>query len=210
MCLESLEKGEEVICIHCKYNLPVTNHHLNADTAVIKKFWGKTPIKYAWAYLKFTKQGKVQKALHKLKYGGYQEIGVLLGRWYGHELKEAQKHHEFDLILPVPLHPSKIKIRGYNQSDTFAKGLSESMDLPWSNQILQKETVNETQTQKKRLERWHNVKDVYVIRDQPMVIGKRILLVDDVVTTGSTLEACAQTLFACGCKEVSIVAIAAA
>jgi ComF family protein len=210
MCQESLEKGEELICIHCKYNLPVTNHHQQDSSAVMRKFMGKVVIKNAWAYLNFTKQGKVQKVLHKLKYEGYQEIGVLLGRWYGYELKEADKDKEFDLIVPVPLHPSKLRIRGYNQSDTFAKGLSESMSLPWHNDILLKGTANETQTNKRRLDRWHNVKDVYTIVNLEAVYNKRILLVDDVVTTGSTLEACARTLLECGCKEVSIATIAAA
>lgn len=210
MCMESLEKGEEVICIHCKYDLPVTNYHVNKSTEILNKFWGKLPIKYAWAYLSFTKQGKVQRMLHKLKYSGHQEIGVLLGHWYGYELKLAKLDKEFDSILPVPLHPAKLKKRGYNQSDTFAKGLSESMVLPWYQDVLQKGIANQTQTNKKRLERWQNVKDVYIIKNEMAVSGKRILLVDDVITTGSTLEACARTLLDNGCKEVSIATIATA
>jgi ComF family protein len=210
MCSGPLERGEESICIHCKYNLPVTNYHLTNSTEVLHKFWGKVPIRYAWAYLKFTKQGDVQKVLHRLKYNGHQQIGITLGNWYGYELKSAALHEEFDLILPVPLHPNKLKKRGYNQSDTFAKGLSDSMILPWYQNILQKGTFNETQTNKRRLERWQNVKDVYYVKDVDAIANKRILLVDDVVTTGSTLEACAQTLLDAGCKEVSIAAIATA
>jgi ComF family protein len=210
MCLESLEKAEELICIHCRYNLPVTNHHINGNSEVLSKFWGKVPIKNAWAYLKFTKQGKVQKAMHKLKYEGYQEVGILLGKWYGHDLKKADLDKCFDIILPVPLHSAKLKKRGYNQSDTFAKGLSEAMGISWHNKILQKSTANETQTHKRRLERWKNVKDVYVINEIQAIAGKRVLLVDDVVTTGSTLEACARTLIEARCAEVSIATIAVA
>jgi ComF family protein len=210
MCMECLEKGEKLICIHCKYNLPVTNHHINQSTDVLTKFMGKLPVKHAWAYLKFTKQGNVQRVLHKLKYSGQQEIGVLLGCWYGYELTTAGLNKEFDSILPVPLHPAKLAKRGYNQSDTFAQGLSESMLLPWHQHVLQKGIANETQTNKRRLERWQNVKDVYMISDKKAVIDKRILLVDDVVTTGSTLEACARTLLDTGCREVSIATIATA
>ena len=210
MCSGPLERGEESICIHCKYNLPVTNHHLSSSTEVLQKFWGKVPIRYAWAYLKFTKQGNVQKVLHKLKYNGHQQIGITLGHWYGHELSAASLNKEFDLILPVPLHPNKLKKRGYNQSDTFAKGLSDSMGLPWYHNVLQKGTFNETQTNKRRLERWQNVKDVYCVKDATVIANQRILLVDDVVTTGSTLEACALTLVEAACKEVSIATIATA
>jgi ComF family protein len=210
MCQESLEKAEDLICIHCKYNLPVTNYHINGSTEVLNKFWGKVPIKNAWAYLKFSKQGKVQKVMHKLKYQGYQEVGILLGRWYGYDLRKAEFNRDFDLILPVPLHPDKLKKRGYNQSDSFAKGLSESMELPWHHQILQKSIANDTQTHKKRLDRWQNVKEVYKIANVEAITSKKILLVDDVVTTGSTLEACARTLLEKGCAEVSIATIAAA
>jgi ComF family protein len=110
----------------------------------------------------------------------------------------------------VPLHSAKLKKRGYNQSDTFAKGLSEAMGISWHNKILQKSTANETQTHKRRLERWKNVKDVYVINEIQAIAGKRVLLVDDVVTTGSTLEACARTLIEARCAEVSIATIAVA
>ncbi len=145
-----------------------------------------------------------------MKYQGQQEIGVILGRWYGADLKKASLDKEFDLIIPVPLHASKLRSRGYNQSDTFAKGLSESMDVKWSNKVLYKSVANETQTHKKRLERWENVKDVYLITNYNEVLDKRILLVDDVVTTGSTLEACAKVLLENGCKEISIATIASA
>ena len=210
MCEESLMKEEQYICTHCRYKLPKTDSHLEEDNFIARKFWGKLSIKHAWAYLKFTKKGNVQRVLHKLKYEGYQEVGELLGSWYGHELKEAGLHTEFDLILPIPLHISKMKKRGYNQSETIAKGMSASMLVQWDGIILKKNTASETQTKKKRLERWENVEKVFAITAKDSVVGKRILLVDDVVTTGSTLEACAKLLLEEGCKEVSIAAIASA
>lgn len=210
MCEEGLKKEEKLICIHCRYKLPKTHSHLDNENYIARKFWGKLPVRYAWAYLKFTKKGNVQRILHKLKYDGYAEVGELLGKWYGYELKEAGLEKEFDLILPVPLHISKLKKRGYNQSDTIAKGMSEAMQVEWSEKVLIKNIASETQTKKKRLERWENVEKVFDITNKDKIIGKRILLVDDVVTTGSTLEACCKLLLDEGCKEVSIATIAGA
>lgn len=210
MCEESLVTKEKYICVHCQYHLPKTFFHLEVENDLVKRFWGKVPVKYAFAYLKFTKQGKVQNALHKLKYEGYKEIGEILGNWYGSDLMQCGLANEFDTILPVPLHQSKLKKRGYNQSDTFAKGLSETMLLDWSPHILYKVAATETQTNKRRLQRWANVKNIFSVKNEESIIGKRILLVDDVITTGSTLEACAKVLLDAGCSEVSIAAIAAA
>jgi ComF family protein len=210
MCEEALAKEEKCLCIHCRYNLPKTAFHLDMENELAKRFWGKVNIKYALAYLKFTKQGKVQHALHQLKYGGYKEIGETLGNWYGSDLKSCGLANEFDIILPVPLHPSKLKKRGYNQSDVFAKGLSETMQVSWSSDILKKIAATETQTNKKRLQRWENVKDIFSVADEKSVAQSKVLLVDDVITTGSTLEACAKVLIEAGCREVSIAAIAAA
>ena len=210
MCEEGLVKEEKLICMYCRHKLPKTDSHKDAENFIARKFWGKLPLKHAWAYLKFSKKGQVQRALHKLKYDGYAEVGELLGFWYGHELKEQGLHTEFDIILPVPLHISKFKKRGYNQSDTIAKGMSEAMAVEWDSKVLVKNVASETQTKKKRLERWENVEKVFEIKDHQKIAGKRILLVDDVVTTGSTLEACGRLLLEEGSKEISIAAIASA
>lgn len=210
MCEEGLMKEEKLICIHCRYLLPTTDSHHDKENYIARKFRGKIPLKYAWAYLKFTKKGKVQRVLHKLKYDGYAEVGELLGSWYGYELTKFNLNKEFDLIIPVPLHVSKLKKRGYNQSDTVAKGMSEAMLIEWDGNVLRKNIASETQTRKKRLERWENVEKVFEVTNKEKIENKRILLVDDVVTTGSTLEACAKLLIDEGCKEVSIAAIAGA
>ncbi len=210
MCEAGLTKGEKLICLHCRYHLPLANYHLLDNNPLEKRFMGKVNVKYAWAYLKFTKQGRVQKALHALKYGGKKEVGQLMGTWYGEELKRAGLAAQFDLILPVPLHPTKLKKRGYNQSDTFAEGLSGAMTVAWSHQVLVRNTASATQTRKKRLERWQNVERIFGVSDNAQVQGKRILLVDDVITTGATFEACVEVLQEAGSAEVSIAAIAAA
>lgn len=211
-CQELLARGESTICTTCRINLPYTNCHLNnsAENEFVSRFYNKVPVKHALAFLYFTRSGKVQKLLHQLKYKGHQEIGELLGNWYGSQLKEYDFHEHFDLIIPVPLHQRKLKTRGYNQSDSFAKGLSESLDLPWQANALQRVSDSATQTKKSRLERWHNVGEIFKINDIAFVADKRILLVDDVMTTGATLEACALVLLAGGAESVSVAAIAAA
>jgi len=210
MCEDSLTKGEKIICLHCRYHLPLTNYHQLPDNPLERRFMGKVNVKHAWAYLKFTKQGRVQKALHNLKYNGKKKVGELMGIWYGEELKRAGLGVQFDLILPVPLHPSKLRKRGYNQSDTFAEGLSKAMGVEWSPRILLRNTASATQTRKKRLERWKNVERIFEVGDAEQVQNKRILLVDDVITTGATLESCVEVLLEAGSAAVSIAAIAAA
>jgi ComF family protein len=210
-CQGILLENEHKICTACRANLPFTNFHkLNPqDNDVTKKFFGKIPILYGLAFLKFSKSGKVQRILHQIKYHNQPELAQMLGNWYGYELKEHQIN-TFDYILPVPLHPSKLKIRGYNQSDYFAQGLSEQMQVPWANDILLRNTATSTQTKKSRLERWKNVENVFAIKESEKIAQKSILLVDDVVTTGSTLEACARVLLEAQAQSISVAAIALA
>ncbi|MBC7921991.1 MAG: ComF family protein [Ferruginibacter sp.] len=208
-CLGPLERNEPYICTTCRFSLPRTNSHLTEMTALTHRFWGRVPIWHSLAYLKFTKGGTVQQLLHQLKYNDQREIGETLGQWYGFELTEHGFAEKFDLILPVPLHASKLRKRGYNQSDCFAKGLSEGMRVAWSPDVLRRTVATPTQTKKKRLERWQNVDAVFEVTNEDFLRGKRILLVDDVVTTGATLEACAQELYRVACAAVSIATIAA-
>lgn len=209
-CEHCLIKGEVLICTHCLYALPQTDFHLRTAHELLDKFGGKLPLSYALAYLKFTKQGRVQKILHALKYQGCQKIGELLGFWYGYTLRQAQLHQAFDLIIPIPLHPSKQKKRGYNQSDCFARGLSEAMDVHWLAQGLIRTKANPSQTTLGKLARWENVSQIFEVNPSINIKGQRVLLVDDVVTTGSTLEAGLRTLYQAGAKEISFAAIAVA
>ena len=189
---------------------PATNYHLFPNNSLAQRFWGRIDMKYAFAYLKYTKRGKAQKIIHSLKYEGVEEIGELMGKWYGNELKLQQFHKEFDLILPIPLHPNRKKQRGYNQSDSFAKGLSEILEVDWADDVLIRNTSSSTQTRKGRLDRWENVKEIFGLAQSKKVIGKRILLVDDVITTGATIEACARKIVNSGCESISVGAIATA
>ncbi|MFN3316336.1 MAG: ComF family protein [Raineya sp.] len=210
-CQGVLFENEEKICTACRANLPFTNFHKQSpeDNPITQKFFGKIPIKYGLAFLQFSKSGKVQRILHRIKYQNQPELAQMLGNWYGYELAQNQIL-DFDYILPVPLHPSKLKIRGYNQSDYFAQGLSEQMQITWKNDLLLRNIATSTQTKKNRLERWKNVKNVFELSDGGLVSGKSVLIVDDVVTTGSTLEACAKVLLDAEAKHISVAAIALA
>ncbi|TAH18495.1 MAG: ComF family protein [Cytophagales bacterium] len=209
-CSSLLEKNEEIICVQCRYALPKTNFHLEEDNELARKFWGRIPLKHAFAYLRFVKTGKVQVLLHHLKYYGKQEIGEMLGRWYGNDLKKSQLATQFDLILPVPLHPSKLEKRGYNQCDSIARGMAEGLSVAWDSGILVRQKANVSQTRKDRVERWENVANIFYITKPEKVKGKNILLIDDVITTGATLEACGLPLQNAGCQSLSIAGLAVA
>lgn len=159
---------------------------------------------------KFVKKSRVQQLLHALKYKQQPELGQMLGRIYGQDLAEADFKNSFDLIIPVPLHSSRRRIRGYNQSEEFGKGLSQILQVPCDDTYLMRKAKTETQTHKTKLSRWENVNHIFQVVKSDPIAEKRILLVDDVVTTGATLEACGQALLGAGCSELSIACIAAA
>ena len=205
-CEEGLVKGEEIICSGCKLELPRTNYHLDPGNALFKRLNGRIPLKFGGAYFLFRKGGKVQHLLHELKYNNHPEIGFTLGEVYGQELGQLPDHR-FSLIIPVPLHPSRKRKRGYNQSEEFAKGLSKQMAIPYLDALV-RTTKTETQTRKTKLKRWQNVSEVFEVKDPSQVENQHVLLVDDVITTGATIEACAQILLASGCSSISIASIA--
>jgi ComF family protein len=209
-CSSSLYKGEEILCTRCILELPKTKYHEDTDNTIKVRLSGRLSLTYALAYLKFRKTGVVQHLLHQLKYNNHPEIGVRLGKIYGKDLVDSYYGKKFDLIIPIPLHNSRKRRRGYNQSAKFAEGLSHSMQIPWDDSIAERKIRTATQTRKTKSERWENVKDVFQIAHPEKIINKRILLVDDVITTGATLEACGQQLLNYGCSELSIACIAEA
>jgi len=209
-CFGPLVKGEEIICTLCIAGLPKTNYHLQQTNPVEAKLTGRLPVRHAWAFLKFRKGGIVQHLLHQLKYNNHPEVGVALGKIFGYELSKAGLSAGFDIIVPVPLHELRKRKRGYNQSAKFAEGLSYSLETPWDESISIRKTKATTQTKKSKMERWENVKDVFTISENRSLVNKRILLVDDIITTGSTLEACGQHLIMAGCQELSVACIAEA
>ncbi len=207
-CGNSLYKNEHTLCTYCVYHLPKTNFHLQKDNPIAKIFWGRINIHAAAAFYGFNKGGRVQRLIHQLKYKGRKEVGFAVGKLYGYELKKSEQFKTVNAIVPVPLHPKKIKKRGYNQSESFAEGLAASMELEADLKTLFRAHESETQTKKSRFSRWQNVESIFQLNDLKNLEGKHVLLVDDVITTGATLEACAQTLQRIPGIRISVATIA--
>lgn len=206
-CGHRLVESEDVICFHCSEHLPETDFHLHEPNLMSRLFWGRIDIQYCLAAYYFFKKSSIQKLLHQLKYHGKTEVGVYVGENYGQKIKTTDLHKNFDLIIPVPLHRKKKKLRGYNQSDYFAQGLSQSMGVPWLADCMKRNIFSVSQTKKTKYQRWDNVSRIFSVERKEKIKGKHILLVDDVVTTGSTLEACALQLHRAGATKVSIAVI---
>lgn len=205
-CREALVRGEYLICTRCVHDLPRTDYHKHRKNALFERLHGRISLQQALAFLRFEKETAVQHLLHALKYGHHPEIGEMLGRVYGQELKH---HISIDAVIPVPLHSARRRSRGYNQSASFAKGLSVALGCQCVESSLVRIRKTETQTRKSRLSRWRNVEDAFAIADCRPIQGQRVLLVDDVITTGATIEACGR-LLSTQCQSLSIACIAVA
>ena len=211
-CVSYLEKNEDFICTTCKVKLPKTGSHLpNADNkGIIQKFEGRIKLAHVLSYLYFKKGSNVQTLLHKLKYASQPLIGEKLGLWYGTELAEQGFNDVFDIIVPVPLHPFRQKKRGYNQSEEFGKGLSQGLNIPQITHAFVRTQYTDTQTKKQRMERADNVENIFQIKDTDALKNKRILLVDDVATTGATLFESVLALEKAQPQSISIATLAVA
>jgi ComF family protein len=209
-CDNHLLRNEKLICTQCYISIPRTNYHLSAGNPVEQLFWGRCHISQAAAFSFYNKGSRIRKLVHNLKYKGIKEIGDELGRIYGHTLSISGFTSDIDMIIPVPLHPSKLRKRGFNQSENIARGLSEATGLPVDNESLIRVELSDTQTTRSRYERWMNVEGIFAVTGSERLKGKHILLVDDVITTGSTIDACASELLKIDNIKVSIVALAIA
>jgi len=207
-CGDHLVSHEYQLCTNCLYDLPYTNFYRQADNPVARQFWGRIPVKGAFAYLYFHKQGKVQNVIHHLKYKNRPLLGNLLGEMCGRELRAVDYASAIDLIVPVPLHPSRLKSRGYNQSHCIAEGLAATLQIPLGDKYLHRSKSTSTQTHKGRFERFENMVEVFSVENAGDLADKHVLLVDDVITTGATLEACALSLLEVPGLQISILAIA--
>ncbi len=208
-CGQILNKQEKVLCTQCLFHIPRTEFHKDFENPVSQLFWGRVKIEYAGSFFYFNKGSSYQSLIHKLKYKGRRDIGIELGKIFGAELRKSV-FTMADMIIPVPLHPEKIKIRGYNQSEMIAKGLSLSLNLPVNTSALLRSESTETQTRKSRFERFRNMEKKFIVRSTADLEGKHIILADDVVTTGSTLEACAIAVLEIQGTKVSILTLAVA
>ena len=185
---------DKVLCPACEMHFPVTDHHKWDNNPLEQRLKERMPIEAAAAFYKYIKGGKVQNAIHRLKYRGFPHIGEDLGRRFGRELVNGERFASCEVLIPVPLHKEKLKKRGYNQAEMIAEGMSQTMKIPVSTRNLLRVAFTETQTKKSRWDRYKNVETIFTVKRIKDLQGKHILLVDDVITTGSTLEACCKIL----------------
>ncbi len=207
-CDSILLTNENVICTECRHNLPLTNFHKYPNNEAFLKFYGRLEIQFASALLYFQKNGIVQELIHKLKYKGHQEIGEIIGFWYAEELKNIEILKFVDYIIPVPIHKKRLNQRGYNQVTTFGKALSESLNIPVLNLILVRDKYTKSQTKKNILGRNEVVDQIFSITSIENYQNKHFLLIDDVITTGATLESCGREVLKIKGAKLSIVCMA--
>ena len=203
-CGTDVLSNEQLLCLACISRLPLTNFHLYADNPVQHIFRGRLPIIHATSYVYFTKDSLLQHLMHQLKYRNRKDIGIWFGRRMGEALKTSSHFTMPDALIPIPLFAARERKRGYNQANLLCTGMAASMGLPvWTNIVI-RSTLTETQTRKNRIERWQNMDGKFSIQDGASIQGKHLLLVDDMVTTGATLEACGQALLTSGHVKLSI------
>lgn len=209
-CHSFLLWNENEICTLCRHNIPLTNHHLNPENEAFKKFYGRIPVEYASALLYFHKRGIVQELIHNLKYKGQEEIGAVLGAWYAEDLKNSEIIKSIDEIIPVPLHKRKLRERGYNQVTNFGLSLSKNLNISYNPNLLVRNIYSKTQSKKNLLNRSDGIETIFDLAFTEKDHDKHFLLIDDVITTGSTLEACSLALLKIPGAKISIVCMAMA
>ncbi len=207
-CNNGLFNGESVFCTKCLFHLPKTNFHRTPDNPVEKQFWGKVPVHAATALYYFNKGERVQHLIHRLKYHGEKEVGIFAGTLLGKELIKSERFRDLNIVVPVPLHISKLRTRGFNQAAYFGSGLAETLGIPMIQDYLVREKANTTQTHKSRFERFVNVDRIFKCNTKYQLQPHHFLLVDDVITTGSTLASSVAALLEIPGSRVSIATIA--
>jgi ComF family protein len=209
-CHSFLLSNENVICTLCRHNIPLTNHHLNPKNEAFKKFYGRIPVEHSSALLYFHKRGIVQELIHNLKYKGQEEIGTILGEWYAEDLKNSTIIQSVDEIIPVPLHKRKLRERGYNQVTNFGLSLSKNLNISYNSSLLVRNIYSKTQSKKTLLHRSDGIDTIFDVAFTEKDHNKHFLLIDDVITTGSTLEACSHALLKIPGAKISFVCMALA
>ena len=208
MCGACLDDGEEVLCLKCDIGMPRTNYHLRVDNPVEQRFWGRFPLERATSYFRYCKDGDYRRILFRMKYEGRQDDAETMGRLMATDLVRSGFFEGVDVLLPVPLHPDKQRLRGYNQSACIARGVSAVTGIPVSVGNVRRLKFTETQTRKSAHQRWDNVDGVFEAVDAAAFVGQHVLLLDDVLTTGATLTACADALAGVEGVRFSVLALA--
>ncbi|ULC60039.1 ComF family protein [Flaviramulus sp. BrNp1-15] len=209
-CYNLLNDNEDTICLDCRHDLPVTNFHFDNNDAVKKVLYGRAKIENGTALFRFEKKGIVQQLIHNLKYKNHEKIGFILGNWLGNELKTLEAYQSIDIVIPVPLHKNKLKKRGFNQVAKFGQQIAEALNTGYKDDVLVKITNTKSQTNKGRFARWTNTDELFALKNIESIDNKHILLVDDIITTGATLEACISVLNQAKNVKISIATMAIA
>ncbi len=209
-CDNQLETNELYVCTFCRHELPLTNFESTIDNDVTKRLYGRVQLENASALFWFTKKGLVQHLIHNLKYKGHEDVGVFLGQWLGQELQQQEAFKTVDVVVPVPLHSKRLRQRGFNQVHKFGEELAAALGCDFNIEVLQKGKATKTQVFKDRLKRWIADDSLFVVTDYESLKGKHILLVDDIITTGATIEICANALSKIEGVTISVATMAIA
>ncbi|WP_108804792.1 ComF family protein [Aquimarina sp. Aq107] len=207
-CDNPLYKNERILCTSCRHKLPLGNFHKVNAKKIEKVFYGRAKIENATSLLLFEKDSLVQNLIHNLKYRGREEIGKELGVWLGQELSQSSVYQNIDTVIPVPLHPKRLRERGFNQVEKFGQEIAEKLNAEYVDFVLKKNSYNKKQSKNSRLTRWINTSETFGIQNESLLANKHILIVDDIVTTGATLEACIQALKSIPGIKISIATMA--
>lgn len=208
-CKSVLSKKENILCVSCRHSLPLVSHHKTDSSAMKAIYYGRFPLENATALIQFQKKGITQQLLHNLKYRGKKEISSFFGKWLGSELSDIAAYRTIDVVVPVPLHKQKRKKRGYNQVEGFGREIAKALQIPYEDKVLLKISKTESQVFKQRFTRF-NSEEIFALQNSESLIGKHILLVDDIITTGATLESCALQLLKIKDTKISLATIAIA
>lgn len=209
-CHNQLSDNEESICLDCRHDLPVTNFHFDNNESVNKVLYGRAKIENGTALFRFEKKGNVQRLIHNLKYKGHEHIGFVLGNWLGGELKSIKAYQNIDAVIPVPIHKNKLKKRGYNQVTKFGQQIAEALNARYLDNVLIKISNTKSQTNKRRFARWNSGDELFALKNISEIENKHILVVDDIITTGATLEACISVLNTTEHIKISVATMAIA
>lgn len=210
VCGSLLAKGERCICTACNIRLPRTDYHLQKENPVEQMFWGKIELVKATSFFFYKKGSDFRRILHLLKYGGRKDVGEAMGRYMACELLPSGFFEGIDVIVPVPLHRKKQRMRGYNQSECIAQGISAVTQIPLDIKCISRNKNTATQTRKSTVERWDNVDSIFTLCDSHLLVGKHVLIVDDVLTTGATVVSCASAFNGVDGIRVSVLTLAKA
>tara|TARA_B100000767_G_scaffold270248_1_gene293590 strand:- start:143 stop:829 length:687 start_codon:yes stop_codon:yes gene_type:complete len=208
ICESKLVTNEKILCTYCRHDLPIINYTNYRKNKITEIFYGRIPIEKAVSFMLFRKKGKVKDLIHQLKYKKNQKIGVFIGNWFGEILQKNKEFIDIDFIVPVPLHKNKYRKRGYNQVTKFGECLSEILSISYEEKLLIRTSSTKTQTLKQRFDRFKNIDTKFLLTDTSFFKNKHILLIDDVITTGATLEACSKELLKSEGIKISIATMA--